>query len=238
MDEVCAALRSSEHAAVIEVIHRLGGCIFGGFLRDFVRGKPARDLDAVVKECHKLDLDDELQLKLGYILPDECSSDDEEYEYTHASRVPLHIVFDDFSENVRLGPCCYPDYDVNLLAFDSNGLFNWMDLSDPTLIIQQILLNQAAPLQPDDERKSKMKASGFKIVDPVKLSVTTKSTYGFIQNQLDETLAKTKQSQAELEVLKRQIEESERQIEETKRQIEQSKIQRVNAQIPKKRKTQ
>jgi hypothetical protein len=130
-------LSSSVNGKLIEVISTNRGAIFGGFLRDYFAGLPSRDMDIVIYEgfYSKFDLD---MKKIGYtteskILPYQTLI------YTKKDAIEVEVLLvEDHPDKVRLGPCPDPDYDINLLTFDEDGLSEWTGSSDVLIILDHI----------------------------------------------------------------------------------------------------
>jgi hypothetical protein len=67
-------------------------------------------------------------------------------------------------EGKRLYPYLLPDYDVNLLAYDKNGFYEWSKEFEVDDIIYRIINKQAIILQPDINKKKEFAKRGFTIV--------------------------------------------------------------------------
>ena len=206
IDAFIQKLKTSSYQPIVDIIFKYDGCIFGGFLRDFIQDKIPNDMD-IVKPCHDIakfqQWIDEIT-SLGYTF---FENDLEEQIYSGRGLITLHVIEDDDPiENTRLSPCCDPDYDVNFLAIDKKGIFNWVDLSDVMPIIMSIQRNETKPYQPDFVRQEKMKQKGFKILDE--------------EYEYNEFLSTV---QTEFMSVSKQFTESKRKIEECTKNIAESK---------------
>jgi predicted nucleotidyltransferase len=181
--ELCESLFRSEYAPVLEIFRDAQACVFGGFLRDFVSGDSPNDIDVVVREICQETLHADL-IELGYHLE---ADQDDELEYAKQDCLPIHIIIDDdapIDPFVRLGPCPIPDYDVNLLALDASGIFNWMDLSDPDVIIAKILKREASAINPEPDRIEKFATKRFKIADEKYASTHVMTSFACVDREL------------------------------------------------------
>jgi hypothetical protein len=165
-------------------------------------------LDVVVIGYQKSELDAAL-LQLGYNPPEEL--DEDEFEYAHETNIPIHVVLeqDEPRPGVKFGPTCEPDYSVNLLALDKSGLFNWMDMSDPMLIVDQILSNRAYVLFPTEDRVEKFKSYGFEIMPkrPISSLETRATYYEDMKQEISENIKKIEQLTTKRLAIEREIEE-------------------------------
>jgi hypothetical protein len=160
-------LQLSKFKEVVDIVLDHDGCIFGGFLRDFVMQKQPRDMDVVLYYSKLFQFDFDIKA-LGYTTTDDL--EDDELEYNCDGQLPIHVVVETEEQDpkIRLSPCPIPDYDVNLLAFDNSGLFNWMDMSDPSIIIRKIHNRVASAIKPSEDRIVKFKLMGFTEIPYVK----------------------------------------------------------------------
>ncbi len=198
-------------------------------IRDFIRDKIPNDID-IIKPCHDTakfqQWIDEIS-SLGYTFSE---NDLEEQMYTGTNLVTLHIIEeDDPVENTRLSPCCDPDYDVNFLAMDKNGIFNWVDLSDVMPIITSIQRNETKSYQPDPVRKEKMKIKGFKIlIDEYKCneSLSTGQTeFMAVSEQITESKRKIEELNKQIKDVNRKTEDINRKTEDLNKKTEDFKKQ-------------
>ncbi len=222
--QVIEDLMKSEFKQVIEIILCHGGCIFGGFLRDwFLRIAPT-DIDVIKRYetfeewqvwCSKLKL-------LGYNFSEnECG----DQIYQGDGLITLHVTENEeeelISPNERLSPCCDPDYNVNFLAFDQLGLYNWVDMSDPCLIIDYIQQQKTIPYKPNETRKCKMQNKPLVILDDVYVFVPNMSkeyissfmkcfeTIKFYEERIAEYKKETSENLKQIEILNQEIEQRE-----------------------------
>lgn len=69
-EKIIEDLTKSKYAELIQVILDNSGCIFGGFLRDFIAGDIPNDMDTIIRKEHLLQFEDDME-KLGYACIDE-----------------------------------------------------------------------------------------------------------------------------------------------------------------------
>jgi hypothetical protein len=223
IQDLIEKLKISPYQPILDVVFKYDGCVFGGFLRDFVQNKPPMDMD-IIKPCHETAkfqqwINEITALGYGF-----SENDLEEQFYTCANLVTLHIIEDDEPiENTRLSPCCNPDYNVNFLAMDKHGIFNWVDMSDVMVIVKNIQRNEAKAYQPDPARQAKMFTKGFKILPEVyeckDCDFKTPTAFMAVATQMAESQRQIAECEKRIADYKKQLEESEKFIAEYKGQI-------------------
>ncbi len=241
-------LKLSKYQDVVSIVLKNDGCIFGGFLRDYAMQKNPRDLDIVLYYSKLSQFDNEVKL-LGYHTMDDL--EDDELEYTCDEKIPIHVVIEkEEDEHIRLSPCPIPDYDVNLLALDSKGLFNWMDSSsDPSITIQKIHVGIASAIKPTENRIAKFKLMGFTEIPYVKPVVKKITSYEAckkeilinklatkrVRKAIEKTKALIQEQEQKTQTLKAKTQELKQIIEITKRLIEErdKKTEQLNQSIEK-----
>lgn len=158
-EKVIHDLNESNYASLIHIILDNGGCIFGGFLRDFIAGDPPNDMDAIIRKEHLPQFEDDME-KLGYV----CINEDEVCTYYKQDCIIVEVlVGDEDMKDCRLGPCPQPDYTVNLLALDDDGLYDWMGEHEVEDIIQSIKRKETVAIDPIVERIKKFATKGYTI---------------------------------------------------------------------------
>lgn len=155
----------AEDRDVIDLLFCCRGVIYGGYLRDVIRGQPPTDLDVVLPSADFDHFCCEL-LKMGYQRGVDINHG------THVFTKPGAISIEAFDldedpETEWFGGLTDPDFDVNLLTYTryrSRGLYLWTDASDPQPIIDHIRQGVAVPIEPLAERIVKMQSKGFMII--------------------------------------------------------------------------
>lgn len=125
------APRESERE-LFDTLKRHFASVYGGYIRDVLRGVPPRDVDVVVENAGYESLREELSA-LGYEL--ERQEGEDLFVLAHPTRLPIDLLVDreDSHENTRLSPMAIPDVDVNDLCYSWNaqigryGLDRWAD---------------------------------------------------------------------------------------------------------------
>lgn len=74
------------------------------------------------------------------------------------------LIGEEDMKDCRLGPCPRPDYTVNLLALDGNGLYDWMGEYEVEDIIESIQKREAVAIDPTPDRIKKFATKGYTIV--------------------------------------------------------------------------
>lgn len=139
-----------------------GGCIFGGAVRDFLRGVRPNDIDVSIPSATI----DHFYQKLDEARFDETDHDDK----FRKGDVLVHVeelCSDDPDLKVDLNVA--PDFDVNCLAWDGQKLFDfWDEQYDITEILSNIQRGVCVQLSPNvpPERVTKMKAKGWTFTAP------------------------------------------------------------------------
>jgi hypothetical protein len=212
--EMQEELQLSKFKEVVNIVLEHNGCIFGGFLRDFVMQKQPRDMDVVLYYSKLSQFDTELKA-LGYTTMDDL--EDDELEYNCDGRIPIHVVVETEEQDpkIRLSPCPIPDYDVNLLAFDNFGLFNWMDMSDPSIIIQKIHNRVASAIKPNEDRIKKFKLMRFTEIPHLETKQVLTS-YQVCKKEIMINKLVTKNIQKSIEKTKKLIQEQNQQTKQLK----------------------
>jgi hypothetical protein len=227
LQEMQEELKLSKYQALVSIVINNDGCIFGGFLRDYAMQKTPKDLDAIVYYSNLFQLDTELKA-IGYTTMDDL--EDDELEYNCDEKLPIHVIVEseEADQNVRLTPCPIPDYDVNLLALDKSGLFNWMDLSDPSIIIRKIHNRVASAINPSEDRIAKFKLMGFTEI-PYQEPKKMVTSYQVCEKELITNKIRIKrarksieESEAAIKKAKQDAKESEELIKKAKQYTEES----------------
>jgi hypothetical protein len=117
MEILSFAPRPSEEA-LFELFYRHCASVYGGYIRDVLRGAPPRDIDVVVDEEDAPALVEDLE-ELGYTVDPKDGGNEDLTKYIHPSLLPVDLLVDrEFShENVYLTPMAIPDVDYNDLYF-------------------------------------------------------------------------------------------------------------------------
>lgn len=149
---------------VVKCVIKRQGAVFGGYLRDFFANEKSKDIDVIVHQAQYDAFHTDL-VALGY----ETKSTPNKYEtyiYTKENSIEVEVLIEDDPEmeGKRLGPCPAPDYSVNLLAYDKNGLYEWMGEFEVWDILHQINKRVAISIEPSLERKKKFATKGYTIV--------------------------------------------------------------------------
>lgn len=156
-----------EDIDIIEVILSNKGTIFGGYLRDCCSNTIANDIDAVISDIYK---DSFLSQITKIYKTYTCDGKYEPYIFTAPNRRNLEVIFDeDDPDEIMLGPCPSPDFDINTLSYCRKfGLSTWTGEGDIHTIIRNILNKTCVQLSPDKEisnRIIKILDKGFNITD-------------------------------------------------------------------------
>lgn len=149
---------------IVKCVIKHQGAIFGGYLRDFFANEKSKDIDVIIHQEQYNALHADL-LALGY----ETKSNLDKYQtliYTCKDNIEVEVLIEDDPEmeGKRLGPCPAPDYSVNLLAYDKNGLYEWMGEFEVVDILSQIRRRVAISIEPSLERKKKFATKGYAII--------------------------------------------------------------------------
>ena len=67
-------------------------------------------------------------------------------------------------KDCRLGPCTSPDYNVNLLTLDEDGLYEWTQENDVQTIIDGIKKKEAIAIDPRPHRIAKIATKEYTLV--------------------------------------------------------------------------
>lgn len=145
--------------SLVQHIFECRGAIFGGFLRDSFAGVSPNDIDVAIPMLY---FDQFLagMEELGY------------YEYVGETTIfkkpgelPVEVTFvEDDPDDTRIGPEAEPDFDVNLLALDEDGLWEWTGGEySVEEIIEHIKHREAVAIEPSPERTAKILSKGYRI---------------------------------------------------------------------------
>jgi len=139
---------------IIDLVLNNKGYLFGGAVRDLIRGEIPSDLDVSIRNYEnfyeKLALLGFNFLPSGKMIKDNIILD--------------VLELDDPESFVEIG--VPPDFDVNMLAWDGSKLFNYNNPDfDVTDIIYNIKVKRAFRINPRDERLSKMISKGWDIIN-------------------------------------------------------------------------
>lgn len=149
----------TEYKEVVKLVILNEGCIFGGAVRDFLRGIHPNDIDvsipsAMIDNFYK-NLEEE-----GFVETDDVDK-------YHKGNVLVHVeelCSDDPALKIDLN--VVPDFDVNVLAWDGHKLFDfWDEDYDISDILQNIKKGVCVQLSQNvlPKRIIKMKAKGWTI---------------------------------------------------------------------------
>lgn len=148
----------------IAAIIRNRGIIYGGALRDLVSGQQIKDLDVVISIYYSATFYADL-MHLGY--SPEVNHKNATIQWTKEDRFPIEsYVVEDHPDNTSIGPESDPDFDVNLLRWDSKSVVRWTDNGDVEEIVTSILQGKAKMLGENvsEDRIAKILARGYTIV--------------------------------------------------------------------------
>ncbi len=220
MTEALQKIRDCAWMPIFQNVLDHKGCVFGGCLRDIVQGTIPNDIDVVKPyECPEdFDKFASTFIKMGYTFRE----NDVGEQFFESKTLPtIHVIEleeeDTIAANERLSPCCDPDFSVNFLAFDSLGLYNWVDMSNPDDIIKDIEEKKTFIYKPSEERREKMKQKSFQLKteyvwkDPISPFV---SSYMKVAKELFILQCQIKKANEKTADLYRQIDESNRIIKE------------------------
>jgi hypothetical protein len=170
--EILFSLRTSLYGPILQKLWSLKGVVFGGFLRDVIANDEPNDMDVCLLWSKYKDFTDYLTSS-GYQNQKHLSIEDQEV-WTKADSITLEILLleDEEAKDCLLGPCCDPDFDVNLLTTDGEKFWPWVGLEEWTLddgdidirppaIIRRICQRQTFPLAPAEDRVKKFNRKGY-----------------------------------------------------------------------------
>lgn len=146
----------SDEYKIIDFANIIGGFVFGGYIRDFINGDPISDIDVAIPLERSQEFYDYL-VEQGY------EQDKENIKrFTRKGSIPVEVQEID-GEGLLLG-----DFDVNLLAYDGNRLFDYLNEKYPISdIIENIIERKAKSIYTEKftpkERIDKMKSKGYDI---------------------------------------------------------------------------
>lgn len=150
-----------EDMDAFETIFRNFGVVYGGYLRDYFDGVKPKDIDIVVPDIYKDRFLDELK---GYTFRDNLENGTVMAERPGHRDIEISFCEDEPEDNLFIGPCAEPDFDVNLLTYDGKKLYNWVDPTiDTILIIERIYERRAKKLSNNVGRMKKMHDKGYRI---------------------------------------------------------------------------
>lgn len=151
-----------KYVEIVNLVIKYDGCIFGGCVRDFIRGDDPSDIDVSISDAHVQDFYESLP-RLGYLMLNKFGTKFSKGEGDSQIIVDVCELSEDSEFKVEL--CIAPDFDVNMLAWDGIMLF---DYSSPNYgisdIIGNIKMKRAAKISPSDIRLRKMLDKGWIII--------------------------------------------------------------------------
>ena len=171
-----------EDEQILQLLFEVGGVVAGGYIRDIIAWVTPNDIDIVIPDAG-FELFTQSLTSLGYTRSEDADVETDFLFISEQGKPIEGIILDrrpgvsargfleDAVPGEYLGFPTSPDFDVNLLAFDGDRLYNWMSLGDmPSLwvpnIISRILrretLMSSEPVSSD--RIDKMLAKGYRIV--------------------------------------------------------------------------
>lgn len=167
--------------AVVGTLIRHRGVIYGGALRDMLRGLKPNDLDVIISQYEQEEFNSDMK-SLGYEPGEVCECGTTMWTLDGHIPVESYTVEDD-PATTFIGPVSDPDYDVNLLRFDGATLRNWITSSeDVSEIIKHIHSGVTLPvgekIKPD--REAKIQARRFKILPDTRPAISTPAYQPYI----------------------------------------------------------
>jgi hypothetical protein len=157
-------LPQDESHHIISLITNNKGIVYGGYIRDIINNEIPNDIDAVILENVENKIIQELEHD-GYF---KHKIDNYLYRFTknNCKSIDLSVEREYTMEGIVLSPLSAPDFDVNLLAFDGNKIYNWTGWDNVNEIIKNIRSRHCRILNPDlnKERIEKMKQRGWTIL--------------------------------------------------------------------------
>ena len=100
------------------VLFKNKGCVFGGFLRDYIAGYPPNDVDVCVSHLYWEQYCEDM-IELGYNI-DFQTKDVYILSKEKELKIEVLVVEDDPAFSL-LGPCPDPDFDINLPKIEPNN---------------------------------------------------------------------------------------------------------------------
>ena len=151
---------------IVVLTVKYSGCVFGSYLCEFFGNTKPENLQIVLPSNTFGAFNDDLVAR-GY--QKDPKTKYSSTIYVHTTRMQTIEVFvrnlpSDSAQHKRLHPYGTPDYDVNSLAYDNDGLFCWFGDFDVTNILDHIHKKVAISIQPSIADKAKFATKGFTIV--------------------------------------------------------------------------
>lgn len=155
-----------EDRALVRELFVQKGALYGGYLRDVIAGDEPTDLDVVLSEKGYGIYFIKYLLANNYRL--EYNQNDTIVARKPGARNVEMIFVEDDPEEVILGPEASPDFDVNLLVLNADGVLrDWTgERIDLTEIFENIATRRAVSLEPGPNRIEKMMQKGYAILEP------------------------------------------------------------------------
>lgn len=154
-----------EDRIIAGVIFKHLGAIFGGYLRDIYANVTPTDIDAVIFVQFQDSFENDL-LNLGYSI----TFDEDTLNYVAEKNGERTLEFyynkdDQPGPNFLLGPESAPDFDINLLTYNGELLYNWMEPdAGVDVIINHIESRKAHNIEASRERIQKIRSKGYTII--------------------------------------------------------------------------
>jgi len=158
---------SVDERIFFDLLFECRGVVYGGFLRDTFANVHPKDIDVIIPELNSTKFDEKMN-ELGYI--GVLNDHNDTMVWNKVGHLPVESYnIEDDPDEVMIGPVSSPDYDVNLLTFNGNETYNWIDPSkDITIIIDHIKNKVTIELSSEgevsEERCNKILSKGYKII--------------------------------------------------------------------------
>lgn len=170
IEKVC-----SGNNQILDILFRNNGSIFGGYIRDKISDISPKDMDVVLYSdkyesfindmknigytCHKCKSVDIFHCKIS------CPAENDAIILTRDENdiiVECIVCEDTSTSGILAGPCCDPDFDVNILIFDGDRIFTWLDPEiDCEKIYEGIKNKVAVEINPSEYRREKILSKGY-----------------------------------------------------------------------------
>jgi hypothetical protein len=147
---------------VAELIFASCGVIYGGYLRDRRRNVEPHDLDVVMFAGYWVPFRQAL-IGLGYTVS--LNPENGTFVFSKPNARDIEVMLcEDNPDQVMLGPSAEPDFNVNLLTFNGQQVYNWID---PDMKVNSILADidrgYAQDLGAEQHRRDKIVLRGFTV---------------------------------------------------------------------------